>query len=223
MEVIDSEIREYIMNIVGNYHQYLLIKKWKENKFDKGWNNNPRLKIFLFDHLIIENLHYKELEFLLFLRKFIGILKNKDYDTQLKKYILEQIAKLYKKNKYKDTNDLIKLLLKPMYDNISRCAHVNSRSYKLNPKSKSLIQNQRINIKQTIDELAKIICFIFEKNIVYQESTIYSYDYFNYQIDSILEKQKHIELENTKIIKLFEEIIKEESIEPFVNLNIGIF
>ena len=177
MEVIDLEIREYIMNIVKNYHQYLLIKKWKENKFDKGWNNNPRLKIFLFDHLIIENLHYKELKFLLFLRKFIGILKNKDYDTQLKKYILEQIAKLYKNNRYKSTNDLIKFLLKPIYDNISKFAHANSHSYKLNPNSKDLIKKQRINIKQAIDELSKIICLFFKKmyylkNIQYIVMTI---------------------------------------------------
>lgn len=92
---------------------------------------------------MIENLHCKESIFKLSLREFIGVLKNEKYNTELKKYILEQMTKLYKNNRYKSTNDLIKFLLKPMYDNISKFAHANSPSYKLNPNSKDLIKKQR--------------------------------------------------------------------------------
>lgn len=35
MEIIDSQIRMHIHDIVQNYHNILLIKTWKKNKFYK--------------------------------------------------------------------------------------------------------------------------------------------------------------------------------------------
>lgn len=225
-KIIDTQIKECVLDIVESYHQILFIKRWRRDKFDKGWNKNGYHKLLFYD-VIFENLYSKKSIFYLKLRELIGILKYRGNDkkkiSRFAKYILELIQILYKNKKHETTNDLIDLLLKPMYDYISGFAHANSQMFEINPKSKNIIDTQNLNMEIEIYIFWKILCLIYQKIILDGDRKMYSYSFYISEISNILEIQKKSLLCKPKIVKLFEEIIKEESIEPFINPNIGIF
>lgn len=92
--------------------------------------------------------------------------------------------------------------------------------FKIYERSEKIIREHNLNMEIEIYIFWKKLCLIYQKIIEKEENKIYSYEQYINTISNILQIQKVSYFCKPKIIQLFEKVIKEESIEPFINPNI---